>query len=73
MSRLAKKIEDQLLQENPDLAAEGLRPEIIWIPDRTVPDFRASLAQQIEIINGQDEESGIGEFLDRAAEDLFRA
>lgn len=37
MPRLAKKIEQQLLSENPDLRDQGLVPVVIWLPDPAAP------------------------------------
>ena len=33
MPRLAKKLEDQLLDENPILRDQGLVPAVIWLPN----------------------------------------
>ena len=46
MPRLAKKIEEQLIQENPDLRAKGLRPRVIWVPDTENPAFAEEARRQ---------------------------
>jgi hypothetical protein len=72
MARLAKKIEDQLLTENPDLRAKGLRPEVGWVPDTDAPGFHDDLRRQIKAINESRDNEEVLDFLDRAAEDLFK-
>ena len=72
MPRLAKKLEEQLLSENPDLRAKGLRPEIVWVPDNDSHGFEADLKRQIKTINESPDNAEVLDFLDRAAEDLFK-
>ena len=72
MARLAKKIEEQLLNENPDLRAKGLRPEIVWVPDTDSPGLEVDLKRQIKAINESPDNAEVLDFLDRAAEDLFK-
>jgi hypothetical protein len=71
MPRLARKIEEQLLTENPELKAQGLRPVVIWVPDTDAPGFQESLHRQIDAINNSPDNQEVLNFLDRAAEDLF--
>lgn len=46
MPRLAKKIEQQLLNENPDLRDQGLVPVVIWLPDPSAPDAAVEAREQ---------------------------
>ena len=71
MPRLAKKIEEQLLNENPELRAQGLHPVVIWVPDTDIPGFQESLRLQIDAINNSPDNEEVLNFLDGAAEDLF--
>lgn len=66
MPRLAKTLEEQLLRENPDLRAQGLRPELIWVHDPDAPAFKEAMRRQIEAINNSPDEAEIMEFIERA-------
>jgi hypothetical protein len=46
MPRLAKKIEQQLLNENPDLRDQGLIPVVIWLPDPESPGLVQEAREQ---------------------------
>ena len=72
MPRLSKKIEEQLLEENPDLRAQGLRPRVIWVPNTEAPGFQEDLRRQIQAINSSPDNEEVLDFLDQAAEDLLR-
>jgi hypothetical protein len=72
MSRLAKKIEEELLKANPDLQAKGLRPEVVWVLDTDAPSFETDLQLQIKAINESPDNAEVLDFLDRAAKDLFQ-
>jgi hypothetical protein len=65
MPRLAKKIEEQLLNENPDLKAEGLRPVVFWVPDTDSPEFQESLRCQLESIRTSPEEQEILDWIEQ--------
>jgi hypothetical protein len=71
MPKLAKQIEDQLLKENPEFRAQGLRPAIIWVYDPESPGFDDELRREIESINNSPDHEEVLTLLDRAAEDLF--
>jgi hypothetical protein len=71
MARLAKKIEEQLLADNPELRAKGLRPAVIWVYDLDAPGAAERLNREIEAINNSRDNEEVLRFLDRAAEDLF--
>jgi hypothetical protein len=72
MARLARKIEEQLLMERPDLRAKGLRPAVIWVYDPDAPGFQEEIRREIDAINNSPDNDEVLEFLDRAAEDLFK-
>ena len=65
MPRLAKKIEDQLLNENPDLRAKGLRPEVVWVPDTDAPGFREQIERELEAIRNSPEEQEILDWVEQ--------
>jgi hypothetical protein len=46
MPRLAKKMEEQLLNENPDLRDQGLVPVLIWLPDPGAPGLAEEAREQ---------------------------
>jgi hypothetical protein len=71
MPRLSKKLEEQLLQQNPELRAQGLRPHLVWVYDTDAPGFQDALRRQVEVIRSSPDSEDVLEFLDRAAEDLF--
>jgi len=68
MQRPAKDIEEQLLRENPEMRAKGLRPEIIWVPDTKSPDFKAELERELELIRQSPEEEEILEWIEQVAD-----
>ena len=68
MSRLAKKIEEQLLNENPDRKAKGLRPVVLWIPDTDGPAFEEELRLDFEAIRNSPEEQEIMDWIEQVAD-----
>jgi hypothetical protein len=68
MPRLAKKLEEELLNDNPKLRAEGLRPVVIWVPDTDRPEFQESLRQEIEAIRDSPEEQEILDWLEQVSD-----
>jgi hypothetical protein len=68
MPRLAKKLEEELLNDNPELRAEGLRPVVIWVPDTDTPEFQESLRQEIEAIRDSSEEQEILDWLEQVSD-----
>ena len=71
MPRLAKKLEEQLLNENPELRAQGLRPALIWVPNTDAPEFEEALRRQVEAIKNSPDNEAVLAFIDHAGEDLF--
>lgn len=68
MPRLAKKIEEQLLNENPDLKARGLRPIVLWGPDTEAPGFEDELRRDFEAIRNSPEEEEILDFIEKVGD-----
>lgn len=68
MPRLAKKIEEQLLEANPDLRAQGLRPEVIWVYDPDAPEFKEAWRRQVEAIRKSDEETEIMDWVEAVSD-----
>ena len=71
MTRLAKQIEAELLNENPERRAKGLRPAIIWVPDSSAPGFGTTLRRQIEAIKNSPDNAAALSLIDQAGLDLF--
>jgi len=68
MPRPAKKIEDQLLNEHPELRAKGLRPEIPWVPDTDSAEFKAAIERELELIRQSPEEQEILNWAEQVAD-----
>ena len=68
MPRLAKALEEQLLKNDPDLRAQGLRPELIWVHDPDAPVFRDAMRRQIEAINPSPDEAEIMDLTERVSD-----
>ena len=68
MPRSTKNIEEQLLAENPDLRAEGLRPEVVWVKDGEDCEFEEAWKRQIRAINESPEEREILDWIERVAD-----
>lgn len=68
MPRLAKHIEEQLLAEHPELKAEGLRPEVVWVHDPQSSEFQEALHRQIEAINRSPEEAELRTWIEQVSD-----
>ncbi|MBA3517171.1 MAG: antitoxin MazE family protein [Rhizobiales bacterium] len=68
MSRLAKSIEEQLLAENPELRAKGLRPILVWVPDTDEPGFEEELRRDFEAIRSSAGETEILDWIEQVAD-----
>lgn len=68
MPRLAKHIEEQLLAENPELRAQGLRPVVNWVYDESSPEFQEALDRQLEAIRNSPEEAEILDWIEQVAD-----
>jgi len=68
MSRLPKRIEDELFRENPGLRAKGLRPEVRWVPDTSSPEFKAEIERELDVIRQSPEEQEILEWIEQVAD-----
>jgi hypothetical protein len=68
MPKLSKKIEKQLLEENPDLRAQGLRPRVVWVPDTEAPGFEEELRRDFEAIRNSPGEKEILDWIEQVAD-----
>ena len=68
MSRLAKQIEEQLIQQNPELRAKGLRPEVVWVHESRVAEFEEAWRRQVEAIRAGDEEADIMDWVEAVSD-----
>lgn len=68
MPKLAKHIEDQLLAENPEFRAKGLRPTVVWVQDTDEQDFRQAWDRQMEAICDSPEEAKILDWIEAVYE-----
>ena len=68
MPRLAKKIEEQLLSENPQLRAEGLRPIVLWVPDTDAPGFAEEMRRQSLLAAASEGEREIHDWIEAVYE-----
>lgn len=68
MSRLPKRIEEQLLSENPDLKARGLRPIIRWVPDTDAAGFEEELRRDFGAIRNSPEEQEILNWIEQVGD-----
>ena len=68
MARLAQKIEEQLLNEHPDLKARGLRPYVFWGPDTKASEFRDDLKQDFDAIRESPQEREIIDWIEQVSD-----
>ena len=68
MPRLAKQIEEQLFQENPEKKAQGLRPVVMWVPDMESPDLQDQIRRDIEAIRNNPGEAEIMDWIEKVAD-----
>jgi hypothetical protein len=64
MSRLTKKIEEQLIHESPELRAKGLRPEVVWVHESRIAELEEAWRRQVEAICAGDEEADIMDWVE---------
>ena len=65
MPRLAKKLEEQLLAENPKLRDLGLVPVIRWVANTETPEFHEALRRQIDAIRNSPDEDEVMDWIEK--------
>ena len=68
MGHLAKEIEEQLLNEYPELRNRGLRPFVIWGPDTRASGFEVELKQDFEAIRNSPQEREILDWIEQVSD-----
>jgi hypothetical protein len=68
MPKLSKKLEDLILEENPDLRAQGLRPKVVWVPDTTATGLDEDLRKDFEAIRNSPGEKEILDWMEKVAD-----
>ena len=68
MSRLPQSIEEQLIEDNPELRAKGLRPEVIWVHESKTAEFEEAWRRRIEAIRASDEEAEIMDWIEAVSD-----
>jgi hypothetical protein len=68
MPRPAKNIEEQLLDQHPELKARGLRPLVLWGPDTRDPAFNEELRQDFEAIRKSLQEEAVLNWIEQVSD-----
>lgn len=68
MQNLSKKIEDQLLRENPEMRAKGLRPKVVWVVDTEAPAFQEEIERQLAAIRNSPSEKEVLDWAEQVAD-----